>query len=230
MQLGSRGSRIRCLVVWTVASGGLGLTGAVARAVLQTAPHRLTTLARTPLDVALTDLAAVALLGCAAWLWLVTTVVVVEVLVVEGRRGGVPGPAPRGVPAGVRRVVLAACGVALTSGLAQPSQAADPHSRATHRGHLTALAGLPLPDRAVAGAASRPRTEHRRGEPQRTVLVRPGDTLWSLAARDLAAGSPDVLVAAHWHAIYAANRALIGPDPDVIVPGQRLRLPGKDPS
>jgi nucleoid-associated protein YgaU len=62
------------------------------------------------------------------------------------------------------------------------------------------------------------------------VLVRPGDSLWSLATRDLPAGSPAPLVAERWHAIYAANRSLIGPDPDVLVPGQRLRLPGKDPS
>ena len=60
--------------------------------------------------------------------------------------------------------------------------------------------------------------------------MRPGDTLWSLAARDLPADSPDAAITARWHAIYAANRSLIGPDPDVIVPGQRLRLPGKDPS
>ena len=62
------------------------------------------------------------------------------------------------------------------------------------------------------------------------MLVRPGDSLWSLAARDLPAGSPAALVTARWHAIYAANRSVIGPDPDLIVPGQRLRLPGKDPS
>ncbi len=60
--------------------------------------------------------------------------------------------------------------------------------------------------------------------------MRPGDTLWSIAADDLPAGSTDARIAARWHAIYAANRSLIGPDPDVIVPGQRLRLPGKDPS
>ncbi len=163
--------------------------------------------------MALTTVAAVALLGCAAWLWLVTTVVVVEAL-----RAADLSP-PRAVPAGVRRVVLAACGVALAGGLAQPAQAAEPRAR-SHHGDLAALAGLPLPDRAVAVAPPHPRT----------VRVQPGDSLWSLAARDLPAGSPDTLVAARWRAIYAANRGLIGPDPDVIVPGQRLRLPRRDPS
>lgn len=225
MLLGSRGSRIRCLVVWTLASGGLGLTGGVTRSVLRAVPHERPTLARTPLDVVLTDLAAVALLGCAAWLWVVTSVVVVEAL-----GGGPAGTAPRGVPAGVRRAVLAACGVALVSGLTQPSHAAGPHSRSTHRGDLTALAGLPLPDRAVAAAPPPGDVEHGPTGQPRTVLVRPGDSLWSLAARDLPATSPAALVTARWHAIYAANHSLIGPDPDVIVPGQRLRLPGKDPS
>ncbi len=224
MQLGSRGSRIRCLVVWTLASGGLGLTGGITRPVARSVPHDLAALARLSLDVALTDLAAIVLVGCVAWLWVVTTVVVVEAL-----RGGTSGPVPRGVPAGVRRVVLAACGVALVGGLTQPSHAAGPHSRSTHRADLMALAGLPLPDRAVAAAPHRREIGNGPTGRPRTVRVRPGDSLWSLAARDLPAGSPAALVAARWHAIYAANRSLIGPDPDVIAPGQRLRLPGKDP-
>jgi nucleoid-associated protein YgaU len=214
--LGSRGSRIRCLAVWTAASAGLGLVGVGTRSSVSGAPRTASALRATPLDVALTDLAALALLACAAWMWLVTTMVVGEA--VRGRDCGVR--APRGVPAGVRRVVLAACGVALAGALVQPSQAAGPHGPAPHHRSGPVLAGLPLPDRAVATSSPRPRT----------VLVRPGDTLWSIAADDLPAGSPDARVAARWRAIYAANSSLIGPDPDVIVPGQRLRLPGKDPS
>jgi hypothetical protein len=218
--LGSRGSRIRCLAVWTATSVGLGLTGVVTRPLLRQAPLDPSALARAPFDVALSGVALVALLGCAAWLWVLTTVVVLEAL----RGVDVSGPAPRGVPAGVRRVVLAACGVALASGLTQPAHAAGPHVR-PHHDHLAALSGLPLPDRAVtAGPSGAPTVGPR------TVRVQSGDSLWSLAARDLPAGSPDALVAARWRAIYAANRSLIGPDPDVIVPGQRLRLPGKDPS
>ncbi|MFC5657532.1 LysM peptidoglycan-binding domain-containing protein [Streptomyces nogalater] len=44
--------------------------------------------------------------------------------------------------------------------------------------------------------------------------VREGDTLSTIAARH---GST-------WQRIYAANRAVIGDDPDMIVPGQRLEL------
>ena len=211
MLLGSRGSRIRCLVVWTAASAGLGSVVVVARIGVACAATR-GGLRETPVDVAIAEVATVALLGCALWMWLATTAVVAEVL--RGREWtepvvrGVPG-----VPAGVRRVVLAACGVALVGGLAQPSYAHPAH------GHRSLLNGLPLPDRAVAAA------HHA----QPTVVVRPGDTLWSLTAADLPPGSPDRRIARRWHEVYAANRSLIGPDPDVIVPGQRLRLPGEDP-
>ncbi len=180
-------------------------------------------LSRTPLDLALSQVAAVALLACALWLWGVTTLVVVE----AARGALTPRARRRGVPAGVRRAVLAACGVALASGVVQPAQAsAGPgHPTASHRSGPSVLEGLPLPDRAVVGR----RPAHPVSvAPGRTVLVRPGDTLWSIAARDLGPGSPAARVASRWHAIYAANRPRIGPDPDVIVPGTRLTLPGKD--
>ena len=45
--------------------------------------------------------------------------------------------------------------------------------------------------------------------------VRPGDTLFRIAA---AAGTD-------WQAVYAANAAVIGTNPGLIYPGQKLRLP-----
>ncbi len=45
-------------------------------------------------------------------------------------------------------------------------------------------------------------------------IVRSGDTLSSIAARH---GSS-------WQRVYAVNRAVVGGDPDAIVPGQRLRV------
>ena len=221
MLLGSRGSRLRCLLVWTAVTVAVGPVGLVAAGPLQRVPLGLGPLRRTPLDVALTDLAAVVLVASAVWLWTVTTIVVMTAL----RGTQATGRSSRGVPAGVRRVVLAACGVALAGGLSQPSYAAGPHVRAAHHRHHSALAGLPLPDRAVS-SPDHPRRHHA----PRTVRVRQGDSLWSLAAGDLPNGSPDAVIAARWRALYAVNRSLIGPDPDVIVPGQRLRLPGKDAS
>lgn len=58
--------------------------------------------------------------------------------------------------------------------------------------------------------------------------VRPGDSLWSIASRSLqergsAASVP--AVAAEWPRWYAANRDVVGPDPDLIHPGQELLAP-----
>jgi nucleoid-associated protein YgaU len=82
-----------------------------------------------------------------------------------------------------------------------------------------ALAGLPLPERAE-GPAHRWATH---------VVVHAGDSLWSIAARDLGGRARDPAVTARWHRVYATNRAVIGPDPDLIRPGQVLEI-RKDPS
>jgi nucleoid-associated protein YgaU len=57
------------------------------------------------------------------------------------------------------------------------------------------------------------------------VTVAPGDSLWLIAARRLGADASQGEVAAAWPRWYAANRDVIGPDPNLIHPGQRLRTP-----
>ncbi|MFC3806479.1 LysM peptidoglycan-binding domain-containing protein [Terrabacter sp. MAHUQ-38] len=59
------------------------------------------------------------------------------------------------------------------------------------------------------------------------VTVRRGDSLWALAARHLGAGASDAQVAREWPRWYAANRSVIGDDPDLLVPGQQLRPPDR---
>jgi hypothetical protein len=108
----------------------------------------------------------------------------------------------------VRRLAVAACGAALAGALAAPA-VASPDGPAPDP-----LAGLPLPDRAEGGSHPAP--------PE--VVVRRGDTLWSLAAHDLGARATTQQISTRWHRIYAVNRAVIGPDPDLIRPGQVLRL------
>ena len=61
----------------------------------------------------------------------------------------------------------------------------------------------------------------------RGVVVHRGDTLWAIAARDLGPDATDAEVAAHWPRWYAANRAVIGPDPDLVLPGQVLAHPAR---
>ena len=60
-----------------------------------------------------------------------------------------------------------------------------------------------------------------------TVTVRRGDTLWDLAARHLGAGATDGEIAAEWPRWYAANREVVGADPDLLLPGQQLAPPGR---
>jgi nucleoid-associated protein YgaU len=59
-----------------------------------------------------------------------------------------------------------------------------------------------------------------------TYLVRPGDTLWDIARRHLGPRAHAADVARAWPRWYAANRDQLGPDPSVIRPGTRLRVPG----
>lgn len=65
----------------------------------------------------------------------------------------------------------------------------------------------------------------------RRVTVRPGDHLWGLAERDVAAhvgGTPDeATVRRHWASVVEANRdRLVVPgDPDLVLPDQHLLLP-----
>ncbi|HET7475582.1 MAG TPA: LysM domain-containing protein [Dermatophilaceae bacterium] len=58
-----------------------------------------------------------------------------------------------------------------------------------------------------------------------TVVVRRGDTLWDIAARYLGPGATAADIAAAWPRWHSANRAVIGPDPDLITPGLQLRPP-----
>lgn len=57
------------------------------------------------------------------------------------------------------------------------------------------------------------------------VPVRPGDTLWTLAARHLGPGATAAEVADAWPRWWSANRDVIGGDPDLLLPGQLLRPP-----
>lgn len=57
------------------------------------------------------------------------------------------------------------------------------------------------------------------------VVVRRGDSLWDIAERHLGPGATSSEVAAEWPRWHAANREVVGDDPDLIRPGQRLSPP-----
>ena len=55
--------------------------------------------------------------------------------------------------------------------------------------------------------------------------MRRGDSLWAIVARHLGPRAGDAEVAETWPAWFAANRDVIGDDPDLLLPGQVLRAP-----
>ncbi|MGN7147980.1 LysM peptidoglycan-binding domain-containing protein [Arthrobacter sp. SAFR-179] len=57
------------------------------------------------------------------------------------------------------------------------------------------------------------------------VTVLAGDTLWDIVGAHLGPEASDVDVALEWPRWFAANRAVIGGSPDVLLPGQILHAP-----
>jgi hypothetical protein len=57
------------------------------------------------------------------------------------------------------------------------------------------------------------------------VAVAPGDSLWSICQERLGPSAPPRQIALDVRRIHQINRNLIGDDPDLIFPGQRLALP-----
>lgn len=215
-------SRARLLAVWVVATVLVAaLIGWLAAAAV---PARTDFLAWLVAGCSVVGIAA------CGWLWVLVGLVVVDEL--RGR------PERPGVAGAVRRGVLALCGLAIAGGLAAPAQGAG-HGRGVPapgpESAATVLAGLPTPDRATSTSAWLRAVAARSDVPGRAdeapadsaghVVVAPGDTLWDLA-RDSLPGEPDAAdVVRRWREIYAANRDVVGSDPDLIRPGMRLVLP-----
>lgn len=69
---------------------------------------------------------------------------------------------------------------------------------------------------STAPAATPERAPASAGE--RTYTVKAGDSLWKIAKRHYGDGN-------RWRRIYEANEGTIGPNPDLIHPGQVLVIP-----
>jgi hypothetical protein len=74
--------------------------------------------------------------------------------------------------------------------------------------------------------------EEQEGGVPSSVVVRPGDTLWSISEEELGPNATPQRIAAEVERIYSLNRDLIGPNPNLIFAGQKLSLPpvGKKPT
>ncbi|HVK30074.1 MAG TPA: LysM domain-containing protein, partial [Nocardioides sp.] len=192
--------RQRAALLWLVVTAGTaGLVATAGPAVGLLRP-----------DASFADLlvgsCALATIAAAGLLWLATADVAWQQLRTPGAggRGGRPiGP--------VRSLLLAACGVAAVAG---------PAAAVGGDGPTPSLNGLPLPDRATGSPA-----EQSTDDRVPTVQVRPGDSLWAIAARTLGPDASAADISSYWHRVHALNAAAIGADPDLLHPGQQLRLP-----
>ena len=200
--------------------------------------------AALPFDALVLGLCAALLLGCVGWLLALTTITLAAHaahLAAPGSRrvAALAGALDRLSPRLLRRLVAATLGATLTAGVAAPALAADGGPGGPAR---SGLSGLRLPDRSVGTTLSiaSPRTialdpphgvrvGHEPAAPH-TLVVAPGDSLWSLAAELLPphAGAPRI--AAAWESLQRANVDRIGPDPDLILPGTRLVVPDPAPA
>ena len=126
-------------------------------------------------------------------------------------------------PALARRLVRAGLGIAVVAGpVVSPTGAfADPGAYPTLDRVILAPAAARPEHPGPAGGQVRP-TEPGSGH---VVVVRPGDSLWAIAAAHLPSGHSAEQVARAWPQWYAANRLVIGSDPDVIRPGTTLVPP-----
>jgi hypothetical protein len=169
-----------------------------------------------PLTDALT--ATALLLGAAVLLMWAVRLALAALGRIPGRMGRAARSAARAVRPGVARRVTA-----VVLGLGVPVAASAAPALAAPAPAVSAGASAPC---GIAHLAAAPQTLVAPALPRRYV-VRPGDTLWDIARRHLSPDATAAEIARAWPRWYAANRRLVGPDPSLITPGMRLRIPGR---
>ncbi len=159
------------------------------------------------------------LLAGAAWCWGL-------LLALAELAGGAPARWAAALPSPglVRGLVLGCLGVSLVVGSPASAAPQDVGSAGSVRGtgptlSARALAGLALPERRATGSPTVSTSRH--------LVVRPGDSLWSLAAQRLGPDAADAAIDRAWRRIAAANPGIAG-HPHLIFPGTVLRVPPLD--
>ena len=184
----------------------------------------------TVLDAQGPEAVLLALVSALAWLalgWLALVLPLVAAAGLPGRVGALAGAATRRVaPAAAVRVLATALGLSLLGGLgAAPALAAPaPQTVAVSQLNLDWPASS-APIVTSHPAAGRKQRAPSREAPSAEVVVRRGDSLWTVAARHLGPDATQIEIAREWPRWWAANRTVVGDNPDVIRPGQRLRPP-----
>lgn len=201
----------------------------------------------TPPVEALMAVLRLAGLAVGWWLLATTTATATATLARAERLGRLVRPltwaparraADRAVAAGVS-VVLVASGVPSWADEAAPPPPALSEPAAVDRAPAGGSARDGPADAGDAdapvdaGNPAEPADARDSDEPARTHEIAAGESLWVIAAEDLAAhrGLPvaelaEAAVAAHWRAVIEANAdRLRSGDPDLVFPGEQLRLP-----
>jgi nucleoid-associated protein YgaU len=200
------------------------------------------------------DAAVGTIAGALLWLvalWLAFGMAVTVLALAPGRLGLLASAlADRVTPALLRRVGIAAAGASI---LASPAAAFADTAGGSPAASGPSATGVPLtpaptlpvstqppagiphkslpplswptdPAPASTGAA-RTSTAGERQRNSQQVTVHPGDSLWSITAQRLSPATSDGRIQAEWPRWYAANRRLIGADPNLLLPGIKLRVP-----
>lgn len=183
--------------------------------------------------------AGAGLLAWAVWSWGTLGLVLTAVTALPGLAGRIAHLLLRAVlPAGARRAAALALGMGLgVVGplLAAPSGPSAPELVTVSSGSPALPAPAPdwpTADEPTPGAPDWPASPGAGRTTGSHVVVR-GDCLWRIAEAHLTVqdGAPPsaAAIAAATHAWWHANAAVIGPDPDLIRPGQLLHPPAPPP-
>lgn len=143
-------------------------------------------------------------------------------------------------PSLVRRLAATAIGVGVLAGAGagaataapapvpaavQPLVPSWPAETATTPPVPAPATGGPSGPGASSGVTAAPPGRQPGAAPVGDVVVAPGDSLWRIAEQHLPPDADAGRVAAEWPRWWSANRAVVGDDPDLLLPGQHLRTP-----
>lgn len=209
-------------IVAVSASAGLVVFRADALGAAQSLRHPRDWLLAAGGDGVAAQLAAAALWCVCAWL----AVAVLVTLLVQ--LPGAAGAAARRatevlLPTALRGLLGVGVGTGLALAGASAAQAAPVPATQPHAAQVS-LPAPAAPTHRLGTLPAPPGLPGSLSSPPHTYAVRPGDSLWSIAARH-DPGASDAQLTERLQSWYAANRRVIGTDPARILPGQELRIP-----
>lgn len=219
---------VRSTIVASVIAAVFGVAAVtIARVLLWAGGDGIAALSRgrATTDDALGAVAAAA--GLAFLAWICVAVLAALMAATPGFLGGAAASiSARVTPVVVHRLIAAALGVGIAGGSVGTAFAATPSAGAASS-IVTVSGSATQPAAAQSWVAppylDRPSTPSVPAAPIVTVV--PGDCLWSIAAAHLGAGASNAAIDREWRRWYAANLDVVGPDPDLLQPGQRLVAP-----